>query len=422
MAGSIQYVRGLENRSGRMKLKPGTKVYWRTVVGTLTLGYQRRHAGSAGRWIVRSYVGDEKYRQLPLALADDYEPSNGVAILTFEEASERVRQNHRTGRGPDRPLSIITIADAIADYVAWLKTHRATGHESEQRAAKLILPALGKVRLSDLTTQQLIRWRDAMAEQPALIRSRPGAPQNYRRAPVTAEHRRSRRATANRMLTILKAALNKTFHDGHVGSDVAWRRVKPFEKTSAARPGYLTADQCTRLVNAADPDFRLLVRGGLETGCRFGELAAAKVRDYITGKIYIARSKSGHPRSVVLSDQGAAFFASITVGRDPAALIFLRQGRQWQKSEQARPMRDACRNARIAPAVSFHSLRHTWASLAIMGDMPLMVVARNLGHADTRMVEKHYGHLREDFVDRVVREHAPQYQFESLSWQVRPIR
>jgi integrase len=48
----------------------------------------------------------------------------------------------------------------------------------------------------------------------------------------------------------------------------------------------------------------------------------------------------------------------------------------------------------IAIAVaSFHILRHTWASLAIMAGAPLMVVARNLGHAAKRMVERHYGHL-----------------------------
>jgi integrase len=36
-------------------------------------------------------------------------------------------------------------------------------------------------------------------------------------------------------------------------------------------------------------------------------------------------------------------------------------------------------------------MRHTWASLGVMGSMPSMVVAQNLGHADTRMVERRYG-------------------------------
>ena len=102
MSGAVKYVRGLENRSGRMKFKPGPKVYWRTIIGTLALGYQRRHAGSAGRWIARSYVGDEKYRQTPIAMADDYEPSNGTSVLTYAEAVEHVRQSYRTGQ--DRPL------------------------------------------------------------------------------------------------------------------------------------------------------------------------------------------------------------------------------------------------------------------------------------------------------------------------------
>jgi integrase len=38
---------------------------------------------------------------------------------------------------------------------------------------------------------------------------------------------------------------------------------------------------------------------------------------------------------------------------------------------------------------SFHILRHTWASLAVMNGTPLLVVAKNLGHADTRVVEEH---------------------------------
>ena len=250
MAGAVKYVRGLENRSGRMKFKPGTKIYWRTIVGTLALGYQRRHAGSAGRWIARSYVGDEKYRQTPIAFADDYEPSNGDTILTYAEAAERVRQSYRTGQ--DRPLSILTVADAVAAYVSDLKVHKATGKETEQRAAKLILPTLGKIRLSDLTSTQLTRWRDALADQPALIRARPGAPQNYRPAPTTAEGRRARRASANRMWTILRAALSKAFNDGHVASDIAWRRVKPFRQTAggASRLPHCrrggSPDQCRR--------------------------------------------------------------------------------------------------------------------------------------------------------------------------------
>jgi hypothetical protein len=47
-----------------------------------------------------------------------------------------------------------------------------------------------------------------------------------------------------------------------------------------------------------------------------------------------------------------------------------------------------------------------------MNGVPLMVVARNLGHADTRMVEKHYGHLAPSFVAEVIRAGAPKFGFK----------
>ena len=72
-------------------------------------------------------------------------------------------------------------------------------------------------------------------------------------------------------------------------------------------------------------------------------------------------------------------------------------------------MAEAVQRAAIKPRITFHGLRHTWASLAVMSGMPLMVVARNLGHADTRMVEHHYGHLAPSFIADAIRKHAPRF-------------
>jgi hypothetical protein len=38
-----------------------------------------------------------------------------------------------------------------------------------------------------------------------------------------------------------------------------------------------------------------------------------------------------------------------------------------------------------------------------------MVVAKNLGHSDTRMVEKHYGHLPQSFVADAIRAGTPRF-------------
>ena len=70
-------------------------------------------------------------------------------------------------------------------------------------------------------------------------------------------------------------------------------------------------------------------------------------------------------------------------------------------------MRQACAAARISPAVGVHALRHVWASHAVMAGMPLLLVAETLGHADTRMVERHCSYLVEDYRDEMFRKHAP---------------
>jgi integrase len=72
-------------------------------------------------------------------------------------------------------------------------------------------------------------------------------------------------------------------------------------------------------------------------------------------------------------------------------------------------MHEAVARAKITPPISFHGLRHTWASLSAMNKVPLMVIAGNLGHADTRMVEKHYGHLAPSYITEAIRAGAPRF-------------
>ena len=75
-------------------------------------------------------------------------------------------------------------------------------------------------------------------------------------------------------------------------------------------------------------------------------------------------------------------------------------------------MAAAVERARIEPRITFHGLRHTYASHAVMGGVPVIAVAQHLGHADTRMVEKVYGHLAKSFVSDAIRAGAP--RFESI--------
>jgi integrase len=142
---------------------------------------------------------------------------------------------------------------------------------------------------------------------------------------------------------------------------------------------------------------------------RYSELARMHVSDFHrdSGTVLVRTSKAGKVRHIELTGEGLEFFREITAGRAGGEFLFHRDGTRWGKSHQQRPLVEACRGAQVIPAASFHTLRHTYASLMVMDSVPLMVVARNLGHADTRMVEKHYGHLATSYVREAIRAAKP---------------
>jgi len=77
------------------------------------------------------------------------------------------------------------------------------------------------------------------------------------------------------------------------------------------------------------------------------------------------------------------------------------------ESHQQRPLNEASELANISPPVNFHVLRHTHASHLAMKGVGLGVIAVQLGHADSRMTEKHYAHLAPSYVADTIRAHFP---------------
>jgi integrase len=168
----------------------------------------------------------------------------------------------------------------------------------------------------------------------------------------------------------------------------------------------LNRDEARRFIAACAPDFRALATAALLSGCRYGELCRLRVEDFNpkAGTLHVAESKSGNPRHITLTAEAAEFFRRLTAGRAGGDVMLRRaDGKPWKALDQTRPMRQACENAQISPVITFHGLRHTFASLAVMDGLPLTIVARCLGHTNTSMVEKHYGHLCADYVANQIR-------------------
>lgn len=386
--------------------------YWRTIDEGVHLGYRKGKRKSS--WLARFRSDGDGYLKTVLGMANDILDADDVAVLTFSQAQDKARRwftdqiSLETGAGA-RPGGY-RVKDAMEDYRRWFEVHRRGLSQLNYVIDGHILPELGHLDANKLTPARIRAFHEKLAATPARLRTRPGEEQRYREAPQTEDERRPRKASANKILNMLKAALNRAYDEGKIARDDAWRRVKPFREVNVPRVRYLTAEEYRELIKACAPEFAPLVRAAILTGCRYGELTRLTAGDLNTdaGRLWVGASKNGKGRHVVLTDEAMAFFTDVAKDMSESDLLFTRKnGLAWGRTHQHRRLVEACKKAEIEPIISFHILRHTHASHLAMNDAPLAVIARQLGHSDTRMAEKHYAHLSTDYITDTIRRSFP---------------
>lgn len=382
----------IETREARRRLKVRKEPYWRHVHAGLAVGYYR--GTKSGSWYVRRMVNGSRTTQR-IGKADDYADANGLDVLSYDDAVKLAMTDGHAK--PATPEGKYTVKEAVDDYLADLKARSPKGYrDAELRFDKHVLPKFKRRTVASLTRAEIRRWHQKIAK------TKSDDPDKLRQ----------RRATANRNLSALKAALNCAYHEGRVSERAAWDQVRPFRRVDTPRIRHLSQAEARRLVNRASKEFKPLIRAALLTGCRYGELIALKVIhfDADADVLQVHEGKTGKLRNVPLTDEGVNFFTEQTAGRNGGDVIFLRPpGRAWRKSEQSRPMRAACKVAKIDPPISFHVLRHTYGSLLARKGVPLQIISVAMGHADTRMTQRHYAHLSPDHVANEIRKHLPTF-------------
>ncbi len=377
----------LASKTARLKLAPRRKPYYQQIAPGVTLGYIRRDP-PPGAWQLRELV-DGSYRYRTFGTADDLATADGRDVLTHAQAV-------RTAGGPVTPSAggPITVRRAIEDYLTALAGRSLHAGEARQRAEKHILPTLGRYRADRLTKRQIEDWLAGLVKD---------------EDPSDPDARRRSQDTANRTLTILKAALNAAFADdaNNIPSDTAWRRVKPFRSVGAARPDHFNAVQVRQLIAKAatfDTAFANLIEAGYLTGARLGELTQLNVKDFDPKRalIVIAKGKTG-ARVVSLSGESVAFFRRVSKDCLPDAVLLPRaDGERWGKSEQHRPFKRAAALAGLPASASFYALRHSHISRAIEAGMPLSLLAENCG-TSLGMIQRNYAKVlaatRHEFIE-----------------------
>lgn len=379
MARTANYVK-LDTRTARMRLKPRKEPYYHQIAPGLTLGYARRES-SPGPWSRRELVAGD-YRYNTIGVADDVAQADGRDVLTFEQALKKA------GGAVALTGAKITVRIAVENYLKDLEARKGTAASTEvkQRAEKHIYEKLGAHRVDRLTKGQIEDWLAGLVRG-----DNPDDPDARRRS----------QDSANRILSILKAALNHAFADdaNNVPSDRAWRRVKAFRSVGAARQDHFDATQIRTLIAKAatfDKCFANLLEAAYLTGARLGELTALDVRDFDADRAVIlirastAGARKTGSRPVTLTDEAVRFFRRLTKNKLPTGVLLPRtDGDRWGKSEHHRPFKRAAALAELPSSASFYSLRHSYISRAIEAGMPLSLLAENCGTSLT-MIQQNY--------------------------------
>jgi len=384
------------------------------------LCYRRPKSGASGSWFARLHTTNapKKTIQARLGTADDFMEADDRETLTYKQACKKAeiwfKQQadavHFQITGEILRKGPYTVTDAMRNYLKDAERRGVKGHRIMTLTSNAhIIPALGEIEVAKLTKRKIEDWLHSLAEAPRRKTGRVRGEDEgieHLAEPATEDEKRARKDTANRILTNLRAALNLARKNGMVSCPPIWKDAERFKNVGAARVRFLTVVEQRRLVNVCPAGFKELVQAALYTGCRYGELCRFTVRDFDAkaGTVFIEKSKSGKPRHVTLTKEGIAWFKSQVTGKPSGALLFTRPNAKgierkdmgnpfaWGPHDQKKAMLMACTAAKI-DQIGFHELRHTYASGLVNAGVPLPFVAAQLGHTDTSMVEKHYGHL-----------------------------
>jgi integrase len=367
----------IDTKSGRERLTPRREPYWRKVAQGCYLGF--RKTGEGGYWIARfrDEEGAQRYKSLgELSDTLDFNQASAFAAGWFKDRDQGI-----TGRSSDGDEP--TVESACRAYVEDRRREKgdACAYSADNRFCRTVYGDAKKhkphkiaaMRLEKLRATAVKEWRDWLIEIGLS------------------------KATVNRDLTTLKAALNLAVRDRVISADRRreWADVKAFKDVSRRRELFLDLGQRRALLNASQGAVRDLIEAAALTGCRAGELTRAvrSAFDARTQTLTIA-GKTGS-RTMPLSPAAVALFKRITKDKLPASPLIARDdGRAWWHSGWDELVKDAGTKARLPAGVCLYTLRHSFITQCLVDGMATLEVARMVGTSLT-MIEKHYGHLVE---------------------------
>lgn len=238
-----------------------------------------------------------------------------------------------------------------------------------------------------------------------------------------AETGKSRASTTyNNRVCVLREVFHALSERAGITDD-PWAGVR-FKPDDCHSRRSLTCDEVRRLIAAASRmgrEWRELFELGIYTGMRLGDCCRLEWKnvDLVRGIIQIIPHKTakfahGRPVTIPIHPILARNFAKTPIGerngpiiKEIGALYFERRTRLSYCLKQIFKSAGITTSIAVegrkyrAPEATFHSLRHTFVSIAANAGVPLHVVQSIVGHGSTAMT-RHYYHENEDVLRKAV--------------------
>ncbi|MBJ6121371.1 tyrosine-type recombinase/integrase [Sphingomonas mollis] len=302
-----------------------------------------------------------------------------VADISFAEAKkEAIRVKARVSIGED-PVKkrqadrrIPTVQELSKRYLAFVKANKKS-HDIDERYLRLhLLPRFGKLHLDQLKQDDIVEWLTLKVKD------------GYKQA------------TVNRWQVILGYMMRLAKQWGIPGAETNPLEGVRQKDANNRIERFLDAAETKRLKQAVEespnPMLRYIVALLLLTGCRKRELLDAKWNEInIDRKVWrIPTTKTGKPRHVPLSDDAIAVLEQVP--RFEKCDFIVPNPKTLKPFQSFYNSWDSARRAADLPDVRVHDLRHSAASNLVNSGQSLYVVAKVLGHTQTRTTER-YAHL-----------------------------
>ena len=370
----------------REKLKPrsGNEPHWHRLRQGVYLGYRPSRKKVGGIWFARFY--DAEANRNARKRLGDYATLSGHDVFKQAKADAEVWAE-TVETGGERARDMETVKDACEAYL-----HEKPGSIAEGVFRRHVYSdPIAKVKLDKLRRHHLKAWRKRLEQAPALV-SRTNEAEKKRM-------KERSKSTVNRDMVPLRAALGMVLKPGAPNTDAAWQEaLRPFKGADKRRELYLDRDERKKLIDATCEEAKPFVKALCLLPLRPGAMAGLTARDFDkrTRALTVGKDKNGNPRQLTMPPLIADFFEAQVKGKLPATSIFTRaRGSAWNKDAWKHPIKAALEVAGLPRSASAYTLRHSVITDLIRARLPILTVAQ-LSGTSVAMIEKHYGHLRQD--------------------------